>query len=210
MLDKALRGRFRPAPSLLNDPLEGPGSIPAKDQKEDIMRRILVLAQTLGLLACLASPGVAQETATIQATATVISGLTVTGGNDLIFGIVIPGTPKAVDRTDVGFAGSWGIAGTTNAEVALTITLPDSLQHETVAVGFPITFTNSDASYEDGTGGGQTAPAGTIDPNNPYTVRLGTAGSLQIWIGGTVFPSVTQTGGDYASDIMLSVIYTGS
>lgn len=175
----------------------------------EIFRHTSPLIIALALLFGLARNGIAQETATIQATATVISGMTVTGGNDLIFGAVTPGTPKAVARTDVGLAGSWGIAGTANAEVALTFTLPDSLQHETDPIGITIVFSNSDASYEDGTGGGQSAPAGTIDPNNPATARLGTAGSLQIWIGGTVFPSVTQTGGNYASDVILSVIYTG-
>lgn len=150
-----------------------------------------------------------QEMATIQATATVVSSLSVNGTNNLIFGVVSPGSVVAVDKTTAGLAGSWGIAGTVNAEVQLTFTLPDSLQHTTDPVGIPITFAATDASYEDGSGGGQSAPAGALDPNLGATLRLGTAGALNIWIGGTIFPSIIQTGGDYASDIVLEVIYTG-
>ena len=167
---------------------------------------VFVALAFVGLLAVNSS---AQEMATIQATATVISGLSVNGNNNLIFGNVSPGVAATVDKTTVGLAGSWGIAGTPNAEVQLTFTLPDSLQHVTDPVGIPITFAPTDGSYEDGNGGGQTAPAGALDPNLGATLRLGTAGTLNIWLGGTIFPSIIQTGGDYAADITLDVIYTG-
>ena len=48
----------------------------------------IVLALTAGL--CMPTGGVAQESATIQATATVISAITINGTNNLRFGTVLP------------------------------------------------------------------------------------------------------------------------
>jgi hypothetical protein len=76
----------------------------------------------------------AQERGTIQAIATVVSGLRVTPMNNLNFETVLPGIRKTVDKTD----------------------------------------------------------------------------TITIWIGGAVWPSISQTGGDYSGDIILIVAYTGA
>ena len=73
-----------------------------------------------------------------------------------------------------------------------------------------IVFTDTDASYDDETGAGQSAPAGIIDPRGLNTLDLGATGQMDIWLGGTVQPSLTQTGGDYSAEITLSVTYTGN
>jgi hypothetical protein len=73
-----------------------------------------------------------------------------------------------------------------------------------------IMFGSSDASYEDGTGGGQMAPAGTLNPNGPSVENIGVDGTITLWIGGAVWPSISQTGGDYSGDIVLTVAYTGA
>jgi hypothetical protein len=152
----------------------------------------------------------AQESAIIQATATVLSSLTIIGTNNLQFGSVTPGVNKAVDKTDLGFAGEWQINGQALAEISLDFTLPDSLILVDSTVGLRIVFTNTDASYEDGTGGGQVTPAGNVNPLGPSALDLAIDGSLFIWIGGEVRPRLTQTGGDYAADVVLTVAYTGS
>jgi len=153
----------------------------------------------------------AQESAIIQATATVIAGITIIGSNDLVFGTVMPGVSKSIDKATTGFAGEWQIsAGTANSEISLTFTLPDSLQHTTVPTGMRIVFNSTDASYDDGTGGGQIAPTGVIDPNGPVARRVGATGTMNLWIGGTVIPRLSQTGGDYASDVTLTIAYTGN
>ncbi len=153
----------------------------------------------------------AQESAIIQATATVIAGITIIGSNDLVFGTVLPGVNKSIDKATTGFAGEWQISnGTANSEISLTLTLPDSLQHATDPTGMRIVFSSTDASYEDGTGGGQTAPAGIIDPNGPVARRVSATGTMIFWIGGTVMPRLSQTGGDYASDITMTIAYTGN
>ena len=74
----------------------------------------------------------------------------------------------------------------------------------------PIIFSNTDLSYDDGTGGGQAAPVGQINPNGPVTLDLGATGEMDLWIGGMVQPGLTQTGGDYSADVTMTVQYTGN
>lgn len=175
-------------------------------------KRVLTLA--LGVLTILlAGPPIAQaqESATIQALATVVSSLSITGNNNLQFGTVTPGVNKSVDKSSPGFAGEWGITGSVGAEITLDFTVPDSL----VLVGdstngLPISFSISDASFDDGSGGGQLSPSGVLNPNGLGTERLGAGGTMIVWIGGTVHPRISQTGGDYAEDVVLSVAYTGN
>lgn len=152
----------------------------------------------------------AQESGIIQATATVLSALTVRGTNNLQFMTVTPGINKTVDKADVGTAGEWEITGGALAEITLDFTLPDSLILQDSTVGMPITFNNTDASYEDGTGGGQTFPAGLLNPHAIETRNIGATGYMMVWIGGTVLPRLTQTGGEYSADIVLTVALTGS
>ena len=161
---------------------------------------------------CLAVPSgqiQAQESATIQALATVMSALTVTGTNDLNFGNVTPGTPVTVDKADVGMAGEFTITGGPAAEVDLDLPLPDSLR---TAMGdaMDVTFTATDASYDDGTGGGQVAPGGVINPLITATNDIGPGGLMTVWIGGRVDPGVAQTGGSYTGTITLTVTLTGN
>ncbi|KAA3636180.1 MAG: hypothetical protein DWP97_03225 [Calditrichaeota bacterium] len=167
----------------------------------------------IGLIFCfmLVSPTAdAQEYGTIQALATVVTSLSVIGSTNLQFGAVTPGINKSVDKSSVGTAGEWTITGVANAEVTLDMTLPDSLVTLDSLAFLRISFSSTDASYDDGTGGGQTAPAGVIDPSNFSTLRLGAGATLVVWIGGTVLPSISQTGGDYSSDVVLTVAYTGN
>ncbi len=152
---------------------------------------------------------VAQEHATIQALATVVSSLSIVGINDLQFGTVTPSVDKSVDKAEPGFAGEWEITGTAGVEISLDFALPDSLIHQLDSIGLRIDFTNTDVSYDDGSGG-QLSPTGVIDPNGPTAADLGGGGQLFVWIGGTVFPAIAQTHGDYAADIVLTVAYTGS
>jgi hypothetical protein len=153
-----------------------------------------------GLLALAAPPAEAQESATIQALATVISSLSISGENNLQFGNVTPGVNKTVDKAEPGFAGEWYITGSPGSEITLDFTLPDSLLLVVDSTnGLRINFNNTDASFDDGSGGGQLAPTGTLDPNGLGTEDLGGTGEMRVWIGGTVYPRISQTGGDYAA-----------
>ena len=131
------------------------------------------------------------------------------GSNNLVFGSVTLGINKAVARTSAGFAGEWSITGTALAELSLTFTLPTVLDHSSVASALPISFNSTDAALSDGTGS-QSAPNAVIDPNGPSVFSLGSGGLMYVWIGGTVQPSVAQSGGDYASNVILTIAYTGN
>jgi hypothetical protein len=175
------------------------------------MRQAIKVLLLLPILAALLAGADlrAQESATIQATAQVASTLSITGTQNLRFGMVTPGINKTVDKSTVGQAGEWQISGAPNAEISLAFTLPDSLQHETGPFGMTVGFAATDASWDGGTGS-QAFPAGVLNPNGPNAERLGFGGLMQVWIGGTVYPRVGQGGGNYASDVVLTVAYTGS
>ena len=162
------------------------------------------------IMATGASTVSAQEQATIQATATVISGITIAGSNNLIFGSVTPGVNKTVDKATAGFAGEWNISGSVGAEITLTFTLPDSLREGLNFAAMDIRFVSTDASFSNSVGASQSAPSGVIDPNGPTAFPLSVGGIMDVWIGATVWPNITQTGGNYTGDIVLAVAYTGN
>ena len=175
------------------------------------MTRTTLITACIGMV-CLIAPVQqiqAQESGSIQAVATVLSALTVTGTNDLNFGNVTPGTPVTVDKATVGDAGEFSVTGSPAAEVTLDFTLPDSLR---TAGGdaMDVVFATTDASYDDGTGGGQTAPAAVINPLITETTNIGGGGDITIWVGGQVDPGPSQTGGAYAGTITLTVTLTGN
>ena len=152
----------------------------------------------------------AQESGTIQALATVVTSLQVIGLTNLNFGTVSPGISKTVDKTEVGFAGEWQINGSALAEITVDFTLPPNLTTADSSATMVILFSSTDASFDDGTGGGQTIPAGVLNPNGQAVENIGVAGTMFVWIGGSVLPSISQTGGDYSGDIVLTVAYTGN
>lgn len=172
------------------------------------LRIALLCAALWGLW--IAPTAQAQEHGTIQALATVVSSLNVLGVNNLNFGTVTPGLNKTVTRTTVGLAGEWEITGTATAEITLDFTLPNNLILPDSSAAMLVQFNSTDAAYDDGSGGGQLAPSAVINPNGPITANLGTGGQMNVWIGGTVRPTISQTGGNYAADIILTVAYTGS
>jgi uncharacterized membrane protein len=190
-----------------------PGAVRKGFRKEEntmVFKRITITASVVLIILGSALSVQAQESASIQATATVIAGIVITGEHNLIFGTVLPGIDKSVDKSDVGFAGEWEIHGNNSAEITLDFILPDSLIHTDSVAYLRINFNNTDASYDDGSGGGQTNPVAEINPNGPNTLNLGVTGYMNVWIGGIVQPTISQTGGDYSADVTLSVAYTGN
>jgi len=93
------------------------------------MKHIIKKAAIVLILAIFIVPNASgQEIGIIQATATVISSLSILGSNNLVFGSVTPGVNKIVPRTSAGFAGEWSITGSSLAELSLTFTLPTVLK----------------------------------------------------------------------------------
>lgn len=162
----------------------------------------------LALVLMVAAAAQAQpNSATIQATANVLTPLAVTAGDNLTFGDVFPGVNASVAITDAGAAGTWSVTGVTSAEVTLSFTLPANL----VSGGntMPIVFGASDAGHNTTNAAGG---ATTFDPAGGATTDLSTdaTGVLYVWIGGTVQPATNQALGAYSGDVTLTVDYTGN
>ena len=142
----------------------------------------------------------AQTSADIQATATVLSAVTVTAGNDLQFGNVTPGVNKTIGIADAG-AGRFDVVKAATQGVTLSFTLPTDLTSG--ANNLPI------GSW---TGGWNTSatPAGatTFTPSAAGTNTAATAGTtISVYVGATVSPAAAQVAGSYTGDVTMSVVY---
>lgn len=146
------------------------------------------------------------QTATINATARVLSPIVVGTTEDLRFGNVFQGVAKGVAASDVA-SGQFEFTGSTNAEVDMILTLPTNLFNG--AVPMPIGFWDGllGVNVTRGTG---TAFA-PVDGVSIIDNLGGTAGDFyRIFIGATVSPAGGQTPGNYTNTIDLDVTYTGN
>lgn len=176
-----------------------------------MLRRVLVL-----IAAVAGVPGAVQAqlpaTGSISVLADVTpDGLTIASANTLSFGILIPGTPTALNaRTSVN-AEKFDIRGAQRAEFTLTLTLPTELRVGIGPLTIPVTF--------DGTSGCH-APrdnqnsCSTYDPSTVLTARVRNRtapdNTFFVWLGGIVSPAVGQSPGVYTAVISALVQYTGN
>jgi len=155
----------------------------------------------------------AQDVTTGQATANVLAILTVTATQDLDFGNVLQGVPKAQPRTDDDSAGVFTITGAEGQEVSMHLQLPDYLWNTTGQDRMVIAFGTTDAALDSSAAGTPSAPGGGAsvnqDPHNLPDFGVGNA-SLRVYLGGTVYPTADQRASAYSADIILTVAYTGS
>lgn len=157
----------------------------------------------------------AQDIAIGQATANVLAILTVTSTHDLVFGDIYQGVLHVADKTVIADAGVFQVTGEGGSEVAMYFQLPDNLWNATNTDRMAISFDIDDADIDTTAAGTPAAHGGgainDVDPHNLPDTPLGGAGNiLQIFLGGTVFPTVDQAAGAYTSDIILTVAYTGN
>ena len=142
----------------------------------------------------------AQTSASIQATATVLSALTVTAGNNLAFGNVTPGVDKTIAITDGG-AGTFTVAKAAASGVTFSFTLPTDLTSGT-----------DQLSIGSWTGGWNTSatPAGatTFTPSAAGTnTTVNAATALTVFVGATVSPIAAQAAGNYSGTVTMSAVY---
>jgi hypothetical protein len=157
----------------------------------------------------------AQDVSTGQATANVLAVLTVTATHDLAFGDVLQGVPHVADKAVVADAGVFQITGEGGQEISMFLQLPDYLWNSTNTDRLVIAFSATDADL-DTTAAGTPAVhgAGAVVDQDPHALpetALGGADNiLQIFLGGTVYPTVDQRASAYVADIILTVAYTGN
>jgi hypothetical protein len=176
---------------------------------------------SVGLIAAallVPSTASSQDVAVGQATATVLTVLSVTATSPLAFGDVYQGVPKTIAK-NTATAGEFTITGEADANIAVYMQLPDYLATDAASGSgddrMVIAFSTTDCNI-DTTGAGD--PTGFVavdgwidqDPHNVTSATtVGSAGT-NIYLGGTVQPSVDQKAGDYEADIVLTVAYTGT
>jgi hypothetical protein len=166
----------------------------------------------------LASTASSQDVAVGQATATVLTVLSVTATAPLAFGDVYQGVPKTIAKNTAS-AGEFTITGEADANIAIYMQLPDYLATDAGSGSgddrMVIAFSTTDCNI-DTTGAGDptgfVAVDGWIDQDPHNITNAATVGSVgtNIYLGGTVQPSVDQKAGDYEADIVLTVAYTGT
>lgn len=178
------------------------------------MRKSLLITGAAALIMVLsAGLAMAQDVTSGQATANVLAVLTVTATQDLDFGNVLQGVPKAQPRTDDDSAGIFTVTGAEGQEVSMHLQLPDYLWNSTGQDRMVISFGTTDAALDSSAAGTPSAPGGGAqvnqDPHNLPDFGIGNT-SLRIYLGGTVYPTADQRASAYSADIILTVAYTGS
>lgn len=182
--------------------------------KHGLFSRMRLVSVGVTLAALLVAPSASsQEVAVGQATATVLTVLAVTATAPLAFGNVYQGVPLSIAKNTAS-AGEFTITGEADATIAIYMQLPDYLSTATGDDRMVIAFSTADCNIDTTGAGDPTGFVGTdgwIDQDPHNVTNAATVGSVgtNIYLGGTVQPSVDQTAGNYEADIILTVAYTG-
>lgn len=161
------------------------------------------IARLAALVAILSVPALAHgQSATVSATATVVTPLVVTGGANLAFGNVFQGVNKTVPFSDAA-SGRFSVTGFGTSQVALTFTLPTNLVNG--ANTLPIDTWDIRSNGTNVTAG---ATALTVTSGVPVNSNLA-SGNLFLFVGGRVVPAAAQAAGSYTGSVVLAAAYTG-
>lgn len=155
----------------------------------------------------------AQDVAIGSATARVLANITVTSLSPLDFGDIFQGVPKSVENNEAE-AAIFTITGQAGAGITIYLQLPEYLSLSDGSDRLNIVFGSNDVSV-DTTGAAN--PAGMVGANgwqnvNPYNLPAAVVGSVgtDIYLGGSVNPSINQKAGSYSGDIIITAAYDGT
>ncbi len=157
------------------------------------MRRSLTLA--LALVAVAAGSASAQgTTGSINATASVVAALTVSGTN-LVFGNVAPTSFKTIAPAS---GGTFTVTGAASRPVSVSFGLPTTLGAASVAIGTWTGLSNT---------ANTTVGASALTPSaSAQTLSLSGTGNLYVWVGATVTTTAAPVGG-YTAPVTMTVVY---
>jgi len=129
----------------------------------------------------------------------------VSADNDLSFGDVFAGIPKAIDKATAGSAAEFTVTGIAGSDVTVEFTLPTYMNDG--GNNMNMIFNNTDCAMDSSSTPDQTNP--DYDDLNPWdTITYGIgSGGIKIWLGGKVVPKLKQPQGNYSADIVLTVTY---
>lgn len=157
----------------------------------------------------------AQDVATGNATATVLAALAVASAQNLIFGNVFQGVAVTVANNVNASSGIFNITGQGSAGISISFVLPSYIALASGADRMTIGFSSTDATVDSN----NTTPNGVVggdgwvntNPHSfPAATVIGSGGQTNVYLGGRVYPTVDQTAGAYAGDLILTVAYNGS
>ncbi|HEX6966219.1 MAG TPA: DUF4402 domain-containing protein [Gemmatimonadaceae bacterium] len=178
--------------------------------RTSLVARGAATAAAMALAFVAGTSPLAAQTGTINATATVLQPITITGSNDLQFGNVFPGVNKTVDYTDATNAGQFTVSGDGGAQVAVSFDLPTDLNGPSGST-LPIdTWTGYYNTTNSTSSGGSTFTPSSSAVDTNLSGSTGSAGSLYVFLGATVKPATNQTQGSYSNTVTMTVAYTGS
>jgi hypothetical protein len=128
--------------------------------------------------------------------------LTVTGVRGLTFGVVLPGVPMTISRTNAASSGQFDISAAKNSPIQLSFTLPSAMTGPAGAT-MPLVFGGSDAGYSSPET--ITSQVG-FDPKQPFVTTLDKNGRAAVFLGGTAVPAPSQRAGSYTATLTLTVV----
>jgi hypothetical protein len=163
------------------------------------MRVLPVLSALTAVTLSLGVASANAQSSNIQATATVLSAISVTGTN-LAFGNVTPGVNKTIAITDAG-AGKYAVTKAASSSVSLAFTLPANLTNgaNTLPIG---TWTGGYNNTADVPGG-----ATAFTPSATPTVVPTGGANLWVYVGATVSPGAAQAALTYTGTVTMSIAY---
>jgi hypothetical protein len=175
--------------------------------------RLMIAAFVLIAIAAQINLSWAQDVAVGSATARVLANITVTALSPLDFGDIFQGVPKTVENNDAE-AAVFSITGQAGAGITIYLQLPEYLSLSDGSDRLTIVFGATDVSV-DTTGAAN--PAGmegtdgwqNVNPHNIPAVVVGSV-ATDIYLGGSVNPSINQKAGNYNGDIIITAAYDGS
>ena len=162
------------------------------------------VAAALGLT--LAASAAAQSAnGSIIARASVRQPITIAGAQDLDFGIVLQGTPKAIAATSAG-AGRFDATGSANANVNIDFALPANLTSSgnNLAIGSWTGCYNQSAAVNSS---GCTNIANLSSTTATSFGNVSGSGALWVFVGATVSPTAGQVVGTYTGTVTMTLTY---
>lgn len=164
------------------------------------MRTTTRVSAVVAALLSLGATAAMAQSANINATATVLQAMTVTGALPLDFGTVFPGVAKSVGVA-AATAGRFDLTGQSSANVNLTFTLPTNLTTgvNTLPIG---TWTGCTNAINTAAGCTAFTPSAA-----PTASAFSGAGALFVFVGGTVTPGAAQAAGTYTGTVTLTAAY---
>jgi len=127
--------------------------------------------------------------------------LNVTGVRGLTFGVVFPGVPRVVLRTDAANAGQFDIGHAKFSPIQITFTLPAVMSGPAGAT-MPLVFGANDGGYSSPET--ITSQVG-FDPRVAFATALDKNGRAAVFLGGRAQPAPSQRAGNYTATITMTI-----